>query len=163
MNAEQEMQAILDAWPTGEALKWHGPPEEPPRELSLTARELAGYVAQLGRIVSVMQRRMDEMERERLQRVTLSHAQALQLQRAIRARAAEVCAKYALPSPQDAAAFRGAIKKEVLARYGVKDLHDLPLAALENAREQIGKFSDIALVMARRARAQEQPGENGKE
>lgn len=162
MSAEGELRALLDAWPTGDALRYPLGNENAAQEIGLTARELAGYVAQLGRIVSTMQRRMDEMERERLQRLTISHAQALRLQRAIRARAAEVCAKYALTTPQDAATFRAAIKKELLARWGIRDLHDLPLAAMDNAREQIGRFADIGLVMDRRARAQEELSEKGE-
>ena len=111
---------------------------------------LAASVGQLGRIVAAMMRRMDEMEKESARRVTISHAQALQLQRAIRARAADICRQYALNDPQDAAAFRAAIKKELLARWQVRDLHDLPLNALAAAGEQIARYADFGLVMERR-------------
>lgn len=116
---------------------------------------LAASVGQLGRIVAAMMRRMDEMEKESARRVTISHAQALQLQRAIRARAAEICRQYALNDPQDAAAFRAAIKKAVLARWGIQDLHDLPLSALSAAEDQIARFASIQLVMDARKKQAE--------
>ena len=126
------------------------PLEQTPAPLENLCQELAAYVQQLGRIVAAMQRRMDEMEQESARRATISHAQALQLQRAIRARAAEICRQYALNDPQDAAAFRAAIRKELLARWQVRDLHDLPLNALCGAGEQIARYADFGLVMERR-------------
>lgn len=115
--------------------------------------QLGGYVSQLGRIVAAMQRRMDEMEQESRRKLTISHADALNLQKLIRQRAAEICAQYQLPSVQDAAAFRAAIKKAVLTRHGIRDLHDLPLAALDGAGDQIAHYASMALVMERRRTA----------
>lgn len=143
-EAARDMEAALAA------LTAPAPEMRPPQPLALTARELAVYVAQLGRIVSRMQRKMDEMALESAQRVTVSHAQALQLQRMIRERTAAICRQYGLSAGPDAAAFRAAIKKEVLSRHGVRDLHDLPIAALPGAREQIGRYADFGLVMERR-------------
>ena len=121
------------------------------------AEQLRLCVAQLGRIVATMQRRMDEMEKERAQRVTVSHAQALAMQKRMRYRAAAICEKYALSSPEDAAAFRKAMKAAVLSRFGVRDLHDLPLYALEDAERQIDGYADIGLVMERRRKHAAEP------
>ena len=115
--------------------------------------QLGGYVSQLGRIVAAMQRRMDEMEQESRRKLTISHADALNLQKLIRQRAAEICAQYQLKSAQDAAAFRAAIKKAVLTRHGIRDVHDLPLIALDGARDQIAHYASMALVMERRRTA----------
>lgn len=127
-------------------------PEDDADALAAIA-QLGGYVSQLGRIVAAMQRRMDEMEMESRRKLTISHADALNLQKLIRQRAADICAQYQLTSAQDAAAFRAAIKKAVLTRHGIRDLHDLPLAALDGAGDQIAHYASMALVMERRRTA----------
>lgn len=118
-----------------------------------TAADLSAHVQQLGRIVALMLRKMDEMEAESARRVTVNHAQALALTARIRARAAEICAVYDLTGQGDAAAFRAAIKKAVLGRFGIRDLHDLPLRALVEAERMIDNYANIALVMERRKAA----------
>lgn len=114
------------------------------------AADLAAHVQQLGRIVALMLRKMDEMEEASARRVTVNHAQALALTTRIRERAAEICAAFDLQDKADAAAFRAAIKKAVLGRFGIRDLHDLPLRALQDAERMIDNFASISLVMERR-------------
>lgn len=113
------------------------------------ARQLSADVQQLGRILAAVMQRMEEMERERAQ-VTISHDQVKALLARMRERAAEICAQYALAGDKDAAAFRAAIKKAVLARHGIRDLHDLPLRALDGAEKQIDRYANIGLVMQRK-------------
>lgn len=120
-----------------------------PEEL---VRALAANVQQLGRIVAAQQKRLDDMEREAARRVTVSHAQALALGRQIAARATKICQDYALPDPSDAAAVRRAIKKDVLTRYGIRDIHDLPLSCLDAAADRIARYMSIGLVKERRMR-----------
>lgn len=127
------------------------PPEITGPEEALT--RLGVYVSQLGRVVALMQARLDEMESERRQQVTVSHRQVLNLQRAIREKAQATCIKYTLHSRGDEAAFRAAMLKAVYQRNRIKNLHDLPLAALHAATEQIANFADYALVMERRKQA----------
>lgn len=127
-----------------------------------SARLLSAQVQQLGRILAAMQRRLDAMEQENARRVTISHAQALQLQKRIRLRAEELCAAYALGDPGDAGAFRAAIKKDLLVRCGVRDLHDLPLYLLDRAVALIGAYSNIGLVMERRRKGAGPPADRGR-
>ena len=94
---------------------------------------------------------LEAMERENARRVTISHQQALSLQRRMRLRAETICEKYGLEPKRHAAAFRAACKKEVLALYGVKDAHDLPLRDYEAAQRAVDSFSCYALVRKRRA------------
>lgn len=124
-----------------------------------SARLLSAQVQQLGRILAAMQRRLDAMEQENARRVTISHAQALQLQKRIRLRAEELCAAYALGDPGDAGAFRAAIKKDLLSRCCVRDLHDLPLCLLDRAVALIGAYSNIGLVMERRRKHEPLPAQ----
>ena len=70
--------------------------------------------------------------------------------RKIRLRADEVCGKYGLTDPESVKRMRSAMKKDVLKRWGVKDLHDLPDAALPAVASAIGGWVNIRLVMERR-------------
>lgn len=147
--AEDDLRALLDDGPiNGGALIPAGGAFIVPED---AAEQLGRYVQQLGRIVAAMQRRMDDLERESARRVTISHAQALALQKRIRARAAAICARYDLGAPGDQAAFRAAIKRAILQRYAIRDLHDLPLAALDDAGNQADTFTDARLMLERRA------------
>ena len=115
-----------------------------------TAADLSAHVQQLGRIVALMLRKMDEMEEASARRVTVNHAQALALTTRIRERAAEICAAFDLQDRADTAVFRAAIKKAVTGRFGIQDLHDLPLRALPDAERMIDNYANITLVMERR-------------
>ena len=106
----------------------------------------------MGQVIGAMQRRMDEME-ARQAAVTISHADVKRLQGMIRARADEICRKYSLADRDSPKAFRAAIKKDVLARYQVKDLHDLPAAGMPGAENMIGSWVNIRMAMERRAGA----------
>jgi hypothetical protein len=80
------------------------------------------------------------------QSVTVSHKQVKQLQAQIRARAADVCDKNGIADPKAAAAFKAAIKKDLMAAWGVSDLHDLPLSAWDRAVWAVGSWSRYAVI-----------------
>ena len=124
---------------------------EQERALSLTRSvdQLGQYLAQLGQMMAVMQRRMDEME-ARQAAVTIRHADVKRLNQLIRMRAGQICDKYGLTDAESPKVFRAAIKKDVLKRYGVKDLHDLPAAGMAGAENMINGWVNIRLAMERR-------------
>ena len=110
---------------------------------------LGQYLKQMGNMMAAMQKRMDEME-ARQRQVTVTHEAVKRIQRLIRTRAQEICDKYALEDDESPKAFRKAIRKDVMSRWGVKDLHDLPEAAAGAVRSAIGSWVNIRMVMERR-------------
>lgn len=110
--------------------------------------QLGRYLTQLGRMMQTMQARMDELEQQQKQ-VTVSHKEVQDLGTLMKQRAREACEKYGLKDPADERAVRAAIKKAVLKRYGIKDLHDLPAVALQAVHKQIDHWADIRLMMKR--------------
>lgn len=114
--------------------------------------QLSTYMVQLGQMIAAMQNRMDELE-ARQRQVTISHRDVLQVMARIRWKAGETCMKYNLQDAKSVKIFRAAIKKDVLRRAQVKDLHDLPAASLPAAEKQIDSWTDIRLVMERRGQA----------
>ena len=117
--------------------------------LQENVEQLGRYIMQMGKLIGQMQRRMDEME-ARQAAVTVSHADVKRIQARIRSRADEICRKNNLQDKDSPRIFRAAIKKDVLARYQVKDLHDLPAAALAGAGKQVDSWTNIRLIMERR-------------
>lgn len=113
------------------------------------AQKMGEMILQLGTMIGAVQKRMDEMEARHAQ-VTVSHRDVLQLMARIRWKAGETCKKYNLADGGSAKCFRSAMKKELLRRWQVKDLHDLPAAALPAAEKMIDNWTDIRLVMERR-------------
>lgn len=110
---------------------------------------LGKYLKQMGNMMAAMQKRMDEME-ARQRQVTVTHEEVKRIQRLIRMRAQEICDKYALEDDESPKAFRKAIRKDVMSRWGVRDLHDLPEAAAGAVRSAIGSWVNIRMVMERR-------------
>ena len=116
------------------------------------AQRMSEAILQLGTMIGTMQRRMEEME-ARQAAVTISHADVKRIQARIRSRADETCRKYSLADTQSQKIFRAAIKKDVLRRWQVKDLHDLPVSAQAAAENLIDGWTNIRLVMERRGSA----------
>ena len=135
--SEAKREAIIPAAP------------EAVRQLTASTEQLGRYLVQMGQLVAQMQRRMDEME-ERQAAVTVRHGDVKRIQARIRARADEICGKYNLGDPESAKRFRAAMKKDILRRWAVKDLHDIPAAALPAVEKALGSWTDIRLVMERR-------------
>ena len=121
-------------------------------QMEENARRMGDMILQLGTMIGTMQKRMDEME-ARQRQVTISHGDVKRIQQLIRIRTEEICGKYQLTDPESVKRLRAAMKKDVLKRWGVKDLHDLPDAALPAVESAIGSWVNIRLVMERRAGA----------
>lgn len=118
--------------------------------LQENVEQMGRYLMQMGQLVAQMQRRMDELE-ARQAAVTISHMDAKQLMARIRWRADEICRKNNLQDRDSPRIFRAAMKKDVLKRHQVKDLHDLPASALTGAEKQVDSWTNIRLIMERRA------------
>ena len=117
--------------------------------LTANVQLMGKYIMQMGQLLGSVQKRLDDLEAKQAA-VTIAHRDVLQLMARIRWKAAEICGKYNLQDPESPKIFRAAIKKDVLARYQVKDLHDLQAAMLPAAHKQIESWTDIRLVMERR-------------
>lgn len=114
--------------------------------LERNTEQLGAYLVQMAGIMVRMQNRLDELE-EKQRLVTLSHDEVKAVQALIKNRSFEYCEKYGI---QDATCRRmicGGIRKAILQRYGVKDLHDVPAIARQAVEAQISKWADIRLVM----------------
>jgi len=117
--------------------------------LATSVQQLGAYIGQLGAIIGAMQRRMDEMERQQAA-VTIRHEDVKRLLGLIRMRAEQICGKYELTDKDSPRIFRAAIKKDLLRRCGVKDLHDMPAAMLAGAESMVNSWTSVRLVMERR-------------
>ena len=120
-------------------------PTETAIQLQQNTEQLGAYLVQMAQLMAAMQRRMDEME-ENQRRATASHEEVKGIGVLIRLRAREYCEKYSLADPKDEAKIRGAIKRTILQRYGIRDLHDCPQVALRAVEAQINRWVDIRLV-----------------
>lgn len=127
------------------------PEEDRPQEAAADV-QLGRYVQQLGRIVAQLMQHMEDMERQNARQITVDHDTVKAIQGRIRQRAGQLCEMYSLPAAAQAP-FRAAMKKDVLGRWAVKDLHDLPLAALDGAMRQIDGYANYALAMEQRRKA----------
>ena len=114
--------------------------------LSGNVEALGAYLVQMGQMMNRMQKRLDEME-ENQKKITLTHQDVEDLHVLIRLRAMEYCEKYQITDPACLRKVSAAMKKAVLTRYGVKDLHDVPAIARSAVEAQICHFTDIRLVM----------------
>ena len=121
-------------------------------QMQENVQKMGEMILQLGTMIGAMQRRLDEME-ARQAAVTVSHRDVLQMMARIRWKAGEICRKYNLQDEKSPKVFRAAIRKDLMKRYQLKDLHDLPAAMLPAAEKQIDSWTDIRLVMERRGNA----------
>jgi len=115
-------------------------------------QKMGQYMLQMGQLIGQMQHRLDDME-ARQKQVTISHADVKRIQARIRSRADELCGKYSLADRESAKKFRAAMKKDIQRRWAVKDLHDLPDTSLPAVERSLDSWTDIRLVMERRAGA----------
>lgn len=119
------------------------------QDLSGNVEQLGAYLVQMAQMLQVMQKRMDEFEAAQKQ-VTLTHQDVKDVNGMIRTAAADYCLKYDIMDADSGKAVRMAMKKAILKRYGVKDLHDVPAIARQAVEAQIMHWTDIRLVMKRR-------------
>lgn len=113
--------------------------------LQANTEQLGTYLVQMAQMMHIMQKRLDELE-EKQKAVTVTHDDAKGIQQLIRMRADEYCEKYGLADVKDAAKIRTAIKKAILVRYGIKDLHDVPAIARQAVEALISRWADIKMV-----------------
>lgn len=147
-SAIQQDQDISYPAPERNGIRGADPPSGDGTTLAMqqSVAQLGQYLTQMGSIMLQMQHRLDQLEaKERL--VTLSHDDVKEIQGLIRNRCAEYCEKYELRDLGSHRAISGAIKRAVLRRYGVKDLHDVPAIARLAVEYQISKWADIRLAM----------------
>ena len=121
-------------------------PADTAAALATSVQQLGSYLVQMSQIMMQMQARLDELE-EKERTATLSHEEVRDVQRLIRLRADEYCLKYDLAVDLSCRTIGNAIRKAVLQRYGVKDLHDVPAIARQAVEAQISKWADIRTVM----------------
>ena len=125
---------------------------ESANQLTANVQLMGKYIMQMGQLLGSVQKRLDDLEAKQAA-VTIAHRDVLQLMARIRWKAGETCMKYNLEDPESLKIIRAAIKKDVLKRYHVKDLHDLPAVMMPAAEKQIDSWTDIRLVMERRGNA----------
>ena len=113
--------------------------------LQQNTEQLGAYLVQMAQMMLRLQGRLDELE-EKQKAVTVDHGEVKGIQQLIRMRADEYCEKYGLTDAKDAAKIRTAIKKAILVRYGIKDLHDVPAIARQAVEALISRWADIKLV-----------------
>lgn len=113
--------------------------------LQQNTEQLGAYLIQMAQMMLRLQGRLDELE-EKQKAVTVDHSEVKGIQQLIRMRADEYCEKYGLTDAKDAAKIRAAIKKAILVRYGIKDLHDVPAIARQAVEALISRWADIKLV-----------------
>lgn len=118
-------------------------------QLHQDVEQMSALMMRMGQIISTMQRRLDDLE-ERQAKITISHGEVKRIQGLIRCRADEICRKYNLQDKDSQKIFRAAIKKDVLRRWQVKDLHDIPVAAISAVDNLISGWTNIRMVMERR-------------
>ena len=114
--------------------------------LQQNTEQLGAYLVQMAGIMMRMQNRLDELE-EKQRLVTLSHEEVKAVQLLIRNRAFEYCEKYGIQEAGCRRTIASGIKKAVLQRYGVKDLHDVPAIARQAVESQISRWADIRLML----------------
>lgn len=119
--------------------------------LQQSTEQLGAYLVQMAQLLQATQRRLDDLE-ENARCRTLSHDEVLGVMRHIKQRAREYCEKYELMDPKSLRTVSAAIKRAVLTRHQVKDLHDCPQIALGAIGSQIDRWTDIRLVMKIRER-----------
>lgn len=121
--------------------------------LDLVTRQQAEQIVQLTALVQrfssvliAMDQRMAKLERLLDRKVTIEAKQYKAIQKAIKERAKELCDKYKLDPKEAGKVIRKAITTDIMARYGVTDLHDLPDNYYDIILQEIAGFTSFALV-----------------
>ena len=116
-----------------------------------TAQQLAGMVQQLGVYLVQLDTRLRKQEALMQKRLTISSAQYRQMLAAIRRRASEIARKYQLDSAV-LPPLRTAIRQDIVRRWHVKDLHDLPESMLTEAIAGINTWDSYSTIRKLRQR-----------
>ncbi len=115
------------------------------RDLRKSVGQMQAVLVQMARLLQDTRSQMEELQAQQ-RKVTATHDEVKGIQQLIRMRADEYCEKYGLTDAKDTAKIRAAIKKAILVRYGIKDLHDVPAIARQAVEALISKWADIKLV-----------------
>ena len=115
------------------------------RSNQATAEQLSGMVQQLGAYLIQLDARMRRQEELLQRRVTISHTQHKQLLAAIRKRASELSQRYRLPK-EALAALRTELRHDLLRRYAIRELHDLPESAMGDALRGVSEWDSYSAV-----------------
>lgn len=141
---------------TPETEEWDGYllPATTARDLRKSVGEMQLILAQMARLVRETRQQMEEMQAQQRQ-VTASHGEVKKINAAIRAAADDFCNRQGFTDAADLRAVRADIRKTVLMRWQVKDLHDIPQIALGNVHKLIGSYGNIRLVFRLREKHRE--------
>ena len=139
--SETAMEKAEEVWSACFPVPW-----ETAEKLQQNTEKMHKYLLQMAQMMLNLQNRLDELE-EKQKAATICHDEVLVIRQLIRMRADEYCGKYGLKDPKDLAKIRAAIKKSVLQRYGIKDLHDVPAFARQAVEDHVSRWTDIRMVM----------------
>lgn len=120
-------------------------PANTAKDLRESVGQMQLLIAQMARLLRDTRSQMEEMQAQQ-KKVTASHEDVKRIQKAIRAAADEFCARHGFTDAEDLRAVRADIKKTVLSRWQVKDLHDIPQVALGSVGKLIETYGNIRLV-----------------
>ena len=128
--------------------EWDGylTPVRTAKDLRESVGQMQILMARMAKLLQDTRERMEEMQ-AREKQVTATHAEVKRIQAAIRAAADDFCGRHGLTEPEDVRAVRADIKKTVLSRWQVTDLHDIPQVALGSVGKLIGTYGNIRLVL----------------
>lgn len=107
--------------------------------------EMRTMIAQMARLLQDTRNQMEEMQGQ-LKKVTVTHDEVKQVQALIRKAAEDFCFRYGFSDPADLRTVRADLRKTILNRWQVKDLHDIPQVALGNVGKLIETYGNIRLV-----------------
>ena len=127
---------------------------ETAQELKQSVGEMQLILVQMARLIRETRQQMEAMQAQQRQ-VTVSHAEVKRIQAAIRAAADGFCDRHGFAEAADLRAVRSDIKKTVLGRWQVKDLHDVPQIALGSVFKLIENYGNIRLVFRLREKHRE--------
>ena len=108
--------------------------------------QLTTLVKQFSAVLMAMDQRMAKLEKLLDRKVTIEAKQYKAIQKAVKERSRELCEKYKLDPKEAGKVFRKTITAEVMNRYGVQDLHDLPDIYYDIVLQEIAGFTSFALV-----------------
>ena len=151
------MSVMLKELPPEAEKEWEAcfpVPMETAKDLRQSVGELQLIVAQMARLIRETRQQMDEMQRAQ-QQVTVNHGEVKKINAAIRNAASAFCDRHGFEDSADLRAVRADIRKTILGRWQVKDLHDIPQIALGNVYKLIENYGNIRLVYRLREKHRE--------
>lgn len=129
-------------------------PMDTAKDLRQSVGELQLVVAQMARLVRDTRKQLEDMQSQQRQ-VTVNHGEVKKINAAIRAAADAFCDRHGFGDTGDLRAVRADIRKTILGRWQVKDLHDIPQIALGNVYKLIENYGNIRLVFRLRDKHRE--------